>query len=98
MRVDLNPGTQPAPETNHSHPQSASKGLGGIQGFGEDQAQLSGSHAQVGALAAQAAQLPEVRQERVAALRQAVAGGSYRPQPEKTAGALVAHMIAGSTA
>ncbi len=62
--------------------------------LGEDQAQLSGAHLQVQALAAQASQLPEVRQERVSALRQAVESGNYSPSPEQVAGALLSHMMA----
>jgi flagellar biosynthesis anti-sigma factor FlgM len=49
----------------------------------------------VEALAAQASQLPEVRQERVQALREAVQSGRYDVNPEQVAGALLAHMTAG---
>jgi flagellar biosynthesis anti-sigma factor FlgM len=64
--------------------------------MGEDQAQLSGAHLQVAALAAQAAALPEVRQERVQALRQAIQSGQYRSDAQKLAGALISHMSAGA--
>jgi flagellar biosynthesis anti-sigma factor FlgM len=53
-----------------------------------DQAQLSTAHAQVQALAAQVVQLPELRQERVVALRQTVQNGSYRPSSEQVAQAI----------
>jgi hypothetical protein len=36
--------------------------------------------------------LPEVRQERVSVLRQAVQSGDYRPDPEQVAGALFSHL------
>ncbi len=72
---------------------SASRGLGG-----EDQTDLSGAHAQVQALVAEASQLPEVREERVQALRQAVERGGYSTSPEAVAGALVGHMLAARTA
>lgn len=102
MRIDSNHGPQP-PESNRS-PQnspaagsaSASNALGSL--IGEDQTQLSGVHVQVEALAAQASQLPEVREERVHALRQAVQSGQYQPVSEQVAGALLAHMIAASAA
>jgi flagellar biosynthesis anti-sigma factor FlgM len=101
MRVDPNHGTQPAPESNRPGAQSSAAGnssaAGGL-GLGEDQASLSGGHAQIEALAAQAAQLPEVRQERVHALRQAIQGGQYDPAPETVAGAVVAHMLIRSAA
>jgi flagellar biosynthesis anti-sigma factor FlgM len=101
MRIDLNPGPQPLPETDRGSAQNsrtagsstASSGLAG-----EDQAELSGAHAQVQVLVAQASQLPEVREERVQALRQAVQSGHYQSSPEKVAGAMFAHMIAGPAA
>jgi len=96
MRIDLTQGSQPAPETNRTSARnnSATDNPSASSGLGEDQAQLSGAHAQVQALTVQAARLPEVRDERVQALRQAVEGGRYRPDPEKVAGAVFAHMIA----
>ena len=98
MRIDFTQGTQSSPETTRTGAQSSAATNNGSapNGLGEDEAQLSGAHAQVQALAAQAAQLPEVREQRVQALRQAVQGGQYRPSPEKTAGAVFEHMIAGA--
>ena len=111
MRIDLNPAAQPLSESDRSgaagtaaaatassvsgsgHASGALSGLGG-----EDQAELSGAHTQVAALVAQAAQLPEVRQERVQALRQAIQRGRYQSSPEEVARAVLAHMIAGSAA
>jgi flagellar biosynthesis anti-sigma factor FlgM len=100
MRVDLNQAPQASPETNRSSAQST----GGTSSSArnpldvEDQAQLSGAHAQVQALVAQASQLPEVRQERVQALRQAIQSGQYQSTPEKVATAMFAHMIYGPAA
>ena len=93
MRVDLNYGPQAAPETNRNGtPNPAASGSPAANPvLGEDQAQLSGAHVQVQALVAQAAQLPEVRQERVQALRQAVESGQYQARPQEVAGALLAH-------
>jgi len=102
MRIDFNQGAQPAIETKQTgaEPQAATSAAqaGSSQALGEDQAQLSGAHAQVQALAAQAAQLPEVRQEKVSALRQAVAAGRYQADPEQVAGAMLTEMIAGPAA
>ena len=100
MRIELNAGPQPAPESNRSSAQNtgAAGSPTASHALGEDQAQLSGAHAQVQALAAQASQLPEVREERVQALRQAVQSGQYHASPEKVAGAVFAHMIAGPAA
>jgi len=102
MRIDLNHEPQPLPETSRSNVESATAAAASASTSqtlgGEDQADLSGAHAQVQALVAQAAQLPEVREERVQALRLAVERGGYSTSPEAVAGALVAHMLAGRTA
>jgi flagellar biosynthesis anti-sigma factor FlgM len=94
MRIDPQYGPQPTPESERSsaQPGATSSSLGSVAG-GEDQTQLSGALTQVDALAAQASQLPEIRQERVQSLRQAVFGGQYQPDPQKVAGALLADMI-----
>ena len=47
----------------------------------------------VGALAEKLQQLPDVRQERVAALRQAVQSGQYRPSDQQIADALHAQFF-----
>ncbi len=39
-----------------------------------------------------AAQLPEVREERVTSLRQAIQNGSYHPSPADVAGAMFSHL------
>jgi len=93
MRVDLNHGTQSLAETSRNAAQSLSGDNSAAAGaLGQDQAQLSGEPAQIQALAAQAFQLPEVRQERVQALRQVVESGNYHPSPEDVAGAMMADM------
>jgi len=101
MRIEFNQGLQSAETTQTStqRAMAASAQAAGQSGsLGEDQAQLSGAHTQVQALAAQAAQLPEVRQEKVQALRQAIEAGRYHVSPENVAGALLAHVVAGSAA
>ena len=99
MRINLNP--QQIAESSRSEAQNtapASSGISANSALAPDQAQLSTVHAQVQALTAQAVQLPEVRQERVVALRQTVQNGSYRPSSEQVAQAVFVHMIAGSAA
>jgi len=95
MRIDLNPAAQPLPEsgrTTNQSPASAEAGSSASHALVGDQAQLSGV-VQVQALAAQISQLPEVRQEKVTALRQAVLSGSYQPSSQQVADALFAHML-----
>lgn len=96
MRIDPNQVAQRLPENNLSGNQGASNQsrTSVSNPLGEDQAQLSGAHAQVQALAAQVAQFPEVRQEKVSALKQVVADGSYRVSSKQVAGALFDHMVA----
>ena len=96
MRIDLNQGPQSLPEIDRQNP-AASSGSSAAHAAapGADEAQFSGSHAQVQALVAQASQLPEVRQERVESLRQAVQRGQYKASAEQTAGAVFAHMAVG---
>lgn len=99
MRIDSSYATQPTVETNSSpQPSTAAAGSAATRSPVDDQTQLSGAHAQAASLVTQTLQLPEVRQERVAALRQAVAGGSYRPASESVAHAMLSHMISGVAA
>jgi flagellar biosynthesis anti-sigma factor FlgM len=99
MRIDLNHESQALPETSRSSAQGATAAAASASASqvlgGEDQAELSGAHAQVEALVAQAAQLPEVREERIQSLRLAVERGGYSTSPEAVAGALLMHMLAG---
>jgi flagellar biosynthesis anti-sigma factor FlgM len=97
MRIDSNQGAQSAAETERPGAQggAAANGASGAGAIGEDQAQLSGAHTQVAAVAAQAAQLPEIREERVQSLRQAVSSGQYDAPPEKVASAMLTYLIAG---
>lgn len=100
MRIDLHYGPQPVPESDRSaQGNSANRGTAASQvQSGEDQTQFSGAHLQVQALASQASQLPEVREERVQSLREAVQSGRYQANPEQVAAALLAHMVSGRTA
>lgn len=104
MRIDANTGAQGLPETERSGTQSAaSVGQASATGasanvLGEDQAELSGTHIQVQVLTAQALQLPEVRQEKVNALRQVVQDGTYQPSSDQIADAMFTHMLQPSAA
>lgn len=94
MRIDPNYGPSAAPESQRNSGQNppAATTASASSALGEDQAQLSGAHSQVQALATLASQLPEVRQERVQALRQAVKSGQYEASAGQVAGALLAHL------
>jgi len=100
MRIDVNYGPQQISDSNRTSAQNtaAADNSAAKSALGEDQAQLSGAHVQVQALAAQASHLPEVREGRVQALRQAIQSGQYHVSPEKVAGALMVEMTSRSAA
>jgi flagellar biosynthesis anti-sigma factor FlgM len=95
MRIDLNPGAQPLPESSRTGNQNAASGdtraSASSNLLGADQAQLSGAHVQVQALVAQALQFPEIRQDKVNSLRQVVLDGNYQPGSKQIAEAVLAH-------
>jgi len=96
MRIDGNQAAQRLPESGRSaYPSPATSDARSSVGspLGEDQAQLSGTLGQVQALAEQVLQFPEIREEKVNALRHVVQGGSYQPSPKQVADAVFAHML-----
>jgi len=95
LRIDLNSRPQASAESEKNGAASAASAqtrTAASGGLGEDQAQLSGIHTQVQVLAGQAAQLPEIRQEKVNALRQVVQAGNYHREPDQIADALLEQM------
>jgi flagellar biosynthesis anti-sigma factor FlgM len=100
MRINPSQVAQPLPEGDRTSDRTSNQTAAGNNNrvaasspLGEDQAQLSGGHVQVQALAAQVAQFPEIRQEKVAALRQVVLNGSYQRSSKQVAAALFEHMV-----
>ena len=97
MRIDGNQPTQSLPESgraaNPSPASSEARSSAGSSALGEDQAQFSGAQVQVQSLTAQVLQFPEIREEKVNALRQAVLGGTYQPGSKQVADAVFAHML-----
>jgi len=102
MRIDSSPSGKEVFQSDRpatsSQAASSSSCLVGGRSVSEDQAQHPGTHVLVRALAAEVAQLPAVRQEKVSALRQAVQSGDYRTDPEQVAGALFSHLGANGPA
>ena len=94
MRIDLNAGVPPTPDSG-SAGKSGARTTPGV-GSGEpgaDVAHLSADPARVQALAAAVSQLPEIRQERVTALAESLRSRTYEVTAQQTAGALMAHMV-----
>jgi len=108
MRIDGNQAAQTLPESGTSGSAIAASGvlssvLSGDarsstrrplgRSLGEDQARFSGAQWQVQALGEQALQFPEIRQEKVDALRAMVLGGSYQIDTKQLADAMFAHLV-----
>ncbi len=91
MRIDLNPSAMPelgrsAEATAGSKPVDMPQPAADA----EDVAHLSSGSDAVQKLKAQLDALPDVRQQRVDALRQAVSGGTYKISPHAVAAAMLA--------
>jgi flagellar biosynthesis anti-sigma factor FlgM len=92
MRIDLNAIIPEAPDPGQSTKpgrQVASPSLGPEGVSGGDSARLSQDQGRIRDLASQVNQLPEIRQEKVAALQRAIEQGSYRVTPGQSAEALI---------
>ena len=92
MRIDNNATIPDAPQTGQAKSNSSAVSSSG-SGPASDTAKLSTGQSAVQALAAKVNEVPEVRQERVAALASAIRNGSYQVTPEQTAEALIVHMM-----
>jgi negative regulator of flagellin synthesis FlgM len=102
MRIDPNqlPGNvQPdnvdQAKKSGAQPSDANASAGNSPLGIEDTFQLSGTLGQVQQLKAQLAQTPEVRSDRVAALRQQVQQGTYKPTNEQIANAMISELGSG---
>jgi negative regulator of flagellin synthesis FlgM len=83
--------TQKVTRSGSSSQQSSAAAISSNQ----DRTQLSGDSTTVQQLKASLAQVPEVRQQRVAALRQAVGNGSYQVSDEQLSDAIGSNLLAG---
>jgi flagellar biosynthesis anti-sigma factor FlgM len=91
MRFD---GIAPVPDgqsLDRMGPSGSSSAKGGASRAKEvaDQTQLQSSQGRVQDLKAELTRLPDVRQERVAALRQAIGNGSFHPSDQQLADAIL---------
>jgi flagellar biosynthesis anti-sigma factor FlgM len=98
MRINPYFGPQQTAETGRDKQTSQANASSARVEAAPDQAQLSGAHIQVQVLAAQASQLPEVREAKISALRDAVQSGHYRPDAGKIARGLMSEMFLSRTA
>jgi len=90
MRIDLNPGIQASDSgtVSKSDPRS-----GPVASHpNTDAATVSPEYMRAQALTAALSRLPDVRQDKVAALAERIRNGNYAVNPEQTAEALILHM------
>jgi flagellar biosynthesis anti-sigma factor FlgM len=92
MRIGLNAGIPQLPDPQQPSTKSGSPAVGGSSELSAGSAKFSWDESRAQSLSAAAGELPEVRQERVAALAQRVSSGTYAVTAEQTAEALMAHM------
>lgn len=94
MRIDPNARSPEAVEAGRPAKTPARSDSRGAAEVGpKDQARASFDKVELHSLEARAQQLPEVRQEKVEALRRAVRDGSYDTPPDKTAEAMLSEML-----
>ena len=92
MRINLNPKTQEATVGQATQPSTRPSTAGGAPVITGDTAELSLEQAKVQSLTAEANRVPDVRQDKVAALGLAIQQGSYDITPEQTAEAMIGEM------
>ena len=90
MKIDLNHSTPDPVVTqrggnNNANAASTSQ----VHNAADDTASLSFDRASVGSLVSQAMASPDVRQDKVDALRQAISSGQYKVEPTKIAEAML---------
>lgn len=95
MRIDFQTTPQSAAEVSSSKKAAVSTSAATAGKLQSDRTDFSTSHLDLRAMALQA-QPPEVREQRVQSLREAIAAGQYQPRPEQIAGALFSHMVGGT--
>jgi len=93
MRIDLNPSMSQTPDSGKPGKPDLPSGSGSRSSAGAtDVSKPSADYVRAQALTTALSQLPDVRQEKVAALAAMVRSGNYAVTPEQTAEALISHM------
>lgn len=90
MKIDLQSAAANLLPANWNTQQVSKSGQTNASNASEDRVTLNSTQATVSTMTAQAMNSPEVRQDKVDALRQAVSNGSYKVDPHKIAGAILA--------
>jgi negative regulator of flagellin synthesis FlgM len=100
MKIDpnlqsiLNAQTDTVHNSKTSHAQGSIPEAGTTQIDGSsDTVQFSSQFSEVQQLTAKVQQLPDIRSERVAALKEQIQKGTYNPDPAEVANALLNHAV-----
>lgn len=94
MRIDLNANLLPSDGTQSVKAGARSEGPAGASTSAADSADSSTQSLSAAALTAAVGQVPEVRQEKVAALAEQMRNGTYEVSARQTADAMLAQMRA----
>ena len=97
MRIDLSTRIPEASGDRKPARSKSSAGVSGGTGVAPDEVRLSLEHARVQTLEAKVNGMPEIRSEKVEALRRATQDGTYKVGPEKIAQAVFDELLASST-
>ncbi len=93
MKIDLNSSTPDpivTPQSNQTNATSTDQTrTDHVQNGAEDRTTLAFDHANISSLVSQAVASPEVRQDKVDALRQAISSGQYKVDPGQVADAML---------
>jgi len=95
MRIDLNPAAMPELERSRGSSAASTNSSGSVDSSTQtdDVANLSTGQDAVRTLGAQLRAVPDVRQDVVESLRQAIASGTYRISPDGIAGKMISDRV-----
>jgi negative regulator of flagellin synthesis FlgM len=88
MKIDLN-NSIPDPIVTQRGSNNSAASTNQVQNPAEDTASLSFDRTSVGSLVSQAMASPDIRQDKVDALRQAISSGQFQVEPGKVAEAML---------
>jgi len=90
MRIDLfNPAAAQLPSENSAQPAKAGNSLALNHDGAGDRTTLTSGSTVVSALVGEVMNTPEIRQDKVQNLQQAIASGQYELDPQQIAGAMI---------
>ena len=89
MRIELNNAAANQIANESTPKQISGDKIRHAAGQVEDTATLSSDSVSISSLTTQAMQTPEIRQDKVDALRQAISSGNYKLDPEQIAGSIL---------